>query len=290
MGAHNSKAKVDQVAVNKTITETIIKNQNEQSVNANVSQKMTIDNVDYKNCIFEINQDAEISIQSVQQFSQSMTSELLSKLKQEVDNQLTNKMKPETELLAPPQVTNTKSDIKSRVYNILENKINVENINKNILAVNAMQELDIKKVRIDKCPGYAALMIAVANNGKYSPEQIKAFADTCDSNQICSINQGMKVDIVAQQLTESIVKSITEDEKLQELGNKLENDIAPKAKGVSALTGLSAIYMFGGALCCLILIIGLYYIWNSDTTKHAINTGANVYKSTNPVAIASSKI
>jgi len=290
MGAHNSKAKVDQVAVNKTITDTIIKNQNEQSVNANVSQKMSIEGVNYKNCIFEINQDAEISIQSVQQFSQNMTSELLSKLKQEVDNQLTNKMKPQTELLAPPQVTNTKSDIKSRVYNILENTINVENINKNIIAVNAMQELDIKKLTVDKCPGHADLMIAIAANGHYTPEQIKAFSADCDSNQVCSINQGMKVDIVAQQITESIVKAITDDEKVQELGNKLENDIAPKAKGVSALTGLSAIYMFGGALCCLIIIFGLYYIWNSDTTKHAINKGANVYKSTNPAAIAASKV
>ena len=289
MGASNSKARIDQVAVNKTVMSTVLKNQNEQSVNANVSQKMTIDGVDFKNCTVEIEQTADVSVESVMQFSQSMTTELLSKLKQEVDNQLTNKMKPETELLAPPQVTNTKSDIRSRVYNILENTVNVENINKNIVAVNGLQEQDISKLKVDKCPGHNDLMIAVAASGKYNENQIKAFNEGCDRNTICKIGQKIKLDIVASQITDSIVKSITQDEKVQQLATKLENDIAPKAKGVSALTGLSAIYVFGGALIFLILAVGLYFIWNSKTTAHAINVGANVYKSTNPAAIAAGR-
>ena len=288
MGASNSKARIDQVSVNKTVMSTVVKNQNEQSVNANVSQKMSIDGVDFKNCTVEIEQTADVSVESVQQFSQAMTSELLSKLKQEVDNQLTNKMKPETEILAPPTLTATKSDIRSRVYNILENTVTVDNINKNILSVNGLQEQDINKLKVDKCPGHTDLMIAVAASGKYNENQIKAFNAGCDRNTICKIGQKIKLDIVASQITDSIVKSISEDEKVQQLATKLENDIAPVSKGASALTGLSAIYMFGGAFCILILAVALYFIWNSDTSKKALNVGANVYKSTSPTAIAAS--
>lgn len=289
MGANNSKARIDQVAVNKTVMSTIVKNQNEQSVNANVSQKMNIEGVEFKNCTLEIEQTADVSVESVMQFSQSMTSELLSKLKQEVDNQLTNKMKPETELLAPPQVTNTKSDIRSRVYNILENTINVENINKNIIAVNGLQEEFISKLKVDKCPGYQDTLAVLALNPNLKPSVISEFVKSCDKTQVCKIGQKIKLDIAASQITDSIIKSISQDEKVQQLATKLENDIAPKAKGVSALTGLSAIYTFGGALCCLIIAVALYFIWNSDTSRKALNVGANVYKSTNPAAIAAGR-
>jgi len=282
MGAHNSKARVDQVAVNKTVMSTIVKNQNEQSVNANVSQKMTLDNLDVKHCTLEIEQKADVSVQSVMQFSQAMASELLSKLKQEVDNQLTNKMKPQSELFAPPQITSTKSDIRSRVYNILENTINVENINKNIVAVNGLQEQDIKKVKIDKCPGYEDLMTAVANNGKYNSDQILAFTKTCDQSQPCKISQDIKLEIVASQITDSIVKSITDDEKVQQLGNKLENDVAPKSLGASLFTPMVGYSSLGGCICCLILAVALYFIWNSDTTKQAVVVAGNVAKSMPP--------
>jgi hypothetical protein len=278
MGAHQSKARIEQTTINKTITNVMIKNEASNEAKASALQTMSISDLDYKHCKLQISQTAAVSVKAVSEFSQDMTNELISKLKQEVDNQVDNKMKPESELLAPPQLTSTKTDLKNTIYNLLETNINVENINKNIAQVNALQEADIKKITIDACPGYQDTLMVLAANKNVSENVVDAFVRSCDPSQPCSIGQSIKIDLVAQQLTSSIVKAITDDQKVQELSAKIEHDIAPTAKGVSALTGLSAIYMFGGALCCLIVIIGLFYIWNSDTTKHAINTGANLAK------------
>jgi len=276
MGAHNSKIRVDQTVINETVMQMMVKNENIQTTNVNVFQKMNLENVSIQNCAFEITQSADVSVKAVSQFSQAMTEELISKLEQEVDNQIDNKMKPETEFLAPPQITTTKSDLKSTVKNIIKNQVTVENINKNITNVNSLQEQDIKNLRIDKCPGYQATMAIVAANTKLKDSTVAEFRKSCDTSKVCKITQDIKMDVVAEQITESIVKAITNDEKVQDLSNKLENDVAPKAVGISAFVPFMGIGCFGCCCCFLILAVALYFIWNSDTTKQAIVVGGNV--------------
>ena len=291
-GFNKSKSSMDKSIINKTIADNVFKNQNKQSANASAVQTMKLSNLDYKHCNLVIRQNANISIDVVQQISNESHDKLVADMKQKVNDHMETIMKPKSQLFSPPQISLTVSNLKSRVENVIENHLTVENINEQISQVNSYQDQDISGVKLDACPGYEDnIKFAIAGG---DPEVIRAVNESCDTSKECEISQNVRVTILAQQLTSSLVKAITEDTKVQELDTEVKQKIEPEAGGLAQLAKfLTPSLGIGSCFCCLcvlVIAIALFYIWNSDTTKHAINTGANVYKSTSPTGVAASKI
>jgi hypothetical protein len=105
-----------------------------------------------------------------------------------------------------------------------------------VSAVNSYQLEDIKNVTFDACPGYS-------ENLKYAietkdPAVIDAIRKTCDTGKDCNISQNAKLTLLAQQVTDSLIKSITEDKKIQELASSLEQTVTPESKFISKTTGI----------------------------------------------------
>jgi hypothetical protein len=83
MGGHNSKAQIDQTALNKAVQNTIVKNTAKNEATANTVQKVNIKNTKFLHCDFELSQEGSISLDVLQQFTSETTSELKAKIKQE---------------------------------------------------------------------------------------------------------------------------------------------------------------------------------------------------------------
>ena len=253
MGGHNSKAQIDQTSLNKTVTNTMMKTQTSQSASANTVQVMKISDLKYKNCNLNISQNADISVTVIQQFSSEASSQLTSDVKQEIENQIKNKMAPHAEAFSPPQVTNTVSNLKTRVSNIIENNLTVENLNQQVATVNNYQEQDIKNITFDACPGYSEnLRYAIETK---DPTVIDAVRKICDTSKDCNISQNAKLTLLAQQVTDTLIKSITEDKKVQELTAELEQKVEPKSILMSSTTGVVLIVLS----ICLVIAAYLYF-------------------------------
>ena len=236
MGGHNSKAQIDQTSLNKTVSNTMMKTQTSQTASANSVQVMKLRDLKYKNCSLNISQTADISVTVIQQFSSEAASQLTSDVKQEIANQLKNKMAPHAEAFSPPMVTNTVSNLKSRVENIIENNLTVENLNQQVLTVNNYQEEEIKNITFDACPGYSENIKYAIATGDASI--VDAVRKMCDTSKDCTISQNAKLTVLAQQVTDTLIKSITEDTKVQELTAELEQVVKPTAILMSKTTGI----------------------------------------------------
>ena len=250
MGGHNSKAQVDQIALNKTVSNTMMKTQTSQSASANSVQVMKLRDLKYKNCSLNISQNADITVTVVQQFSSEAASQLTSDVKQEIENQIKNKMAPHAEAFSPPQVTTTVSNLKSRVSNIIENNLTVENLNQQVATVNNYQEEDIKNITFDACPGYSENIKYAIASGDASI--VDAVRKMCDTTKDCTISQNAKLTLLAQQVTDTLIKSITEDKKVQELTSELEQVVTPTSVLMSPTTGIVLIVL---SIC---LVIGFF--------------------------------
>jgi len=289
-GFNSSKSSMDKQIINKTISENIFKNQNNQSASASVVQTMKLNDLDYKHCNLVIRQNAKVSIDVVQQISNDNQAQLISDLKQKVADHMETIMKPKSQLFSPPQVSITVTKLKERVENVIENHLTVENINEQISQVNSYQNEDISGVRLDACPGFE-------DNVKYAiatkdPEVIRAVNESCDTSKECEISQNVRVSILAQQLTSSLVKSITEDTKIQELDTEIKQTIEPEAGGLAQLAQyLTPAFGLGVCFCCLcvlVIAVALFYIWDSQTTREVAPLVINAAKSANPEMAAAS--
>jgi hypothetical protein len=279
-GFNKSKSSMDKKILNKTISDNMFKNQNKQSATASVTQTMKLSNLDYKHCNLVIKQDATVRIDVVQQVSNDERSQLISDLKQKVNDHMETVMKPKSQLFSPPQISTTVTNLKSRVENVIENHLTVENINEQISQVNSYQNEDISGIKLDACPGYEDnVQLAIATK---DPEVIRAVNESCDTSKDCEISQNVRVTILAQQLTSSLVKAITEDTKVQELDTELKQKIEPEAGGLAQLAQyLTPSLGIGSCFCCLcilVIAVALFYIWDSQTTRDAVVVAGNVAK------------
>ena len=270
----------------------MVKNQNTQTASANSVQTMSLNNVKMTHCKALITQDATVSINIVQQISTENHAQMIADLKQKVATHMETVMKPKSQLFSAPQVSVTVSNLKDRVENIIENKLSVDNINEQISKANNLQSQDISSLEVDACPGYDENMKYAIQGG--NTEILKIVKDSCDTSQPCEISQNVRLSIVAQQLANNVVTALTEDTKVQELDTELKNIIEPEAGGLAQVITSSGPALGIGScfccLCCLILAIALFFIWNSKTTEHAINVGANVYKTSTPQGVIANKI
>ena len=292
-GVNTSKTSVDKSVINKTISNNLFKNQNTQRAEASVVQIMRVNNVSYDHCALSIRQDATVSIDLIQQVSNENHAQMISDLKQKVAEHMETVMKPKSQLFSPPQVSVTVSKLKERVENVIENNLTVENINEQISRANKYTEADISNVKVDLCPGFE-------DNVRYAietkdPEVIRAVNESCDINAQCEISQNVRVTIVAQQLADSLTKSLTEDSKIQELDTKLKNVIEPEAGGLAQLAqfltpsfGLGSCFL---CLCLLVLVVGFFFVWDSQTTREVAPLVVNAAKTyVNPEAAAASAL
>jgi hypothetical protein len=283
-GFHQSKTSVDKTTINKSISSTLVKNESKQSAAANSLQTMSISNVKMTHCKALITQDAKVSIDILQQISTENQAQLISDLKQKVSDHMETVMKPKSQMFSPAQVSVTVSKLKDRVENVIESTLSVENINSQIANANSLQEQDIRSLEIDACPGYEELMKYAVDTK--DPNVIKEVRLACDTSQTCEISQSVRLNIVAQQLANNTVKALIEDTKIQELDTEIKNIIQPEAGGLAQFAqSISPALGVGSCslcLCCLILAVALYFIWNSDTTKQAVVVAGNVAKSMPP--------
>jgi hypothetical protein len=279
-GFNKSKSSIDKSTLNKTIADNVFKNQNKQSANASIVQTMKLNDLNYKHCNLVIRQNAKISIDVVQQISNEAHDQLIADLKQNVSDHMETIMKPKSQLFSPPQISLTVTNLKSRVENVIENHLTVENINEQISQVNSYQNEDISGVKLDACPDFEENVKAAT--ATKDPEVIRAVNESCDTSKECEISQNVRVSILAQQLTSSLVKALTEDKKIQELDTEVKQKIEPEAGGLAQLAAyLTPSLGIGSCFCCLcilVIAVALFYIWDSDTSKQAVVVAGNVAK------------
>jgi hypothetical protein len=158
--------------------------------------------------------------------------------------------------------------LRTKVENIIETNITVENLNEQIAKIDAMQTQNFEGVKVDKCPGYDKTMDILASRANVTPEMITAFAKTCDQTATCGIDQNLKVSLLSQQITENLVKAIQEDEVVQSETAVVVNDVAPKSSGLASLiSSITGAYLAGAFACCCCVFLAIMLLTMNKKPK-----------------------
>lgn len=226
MGAGNSKQSVldvDTSQLNKNMFEHITNTQTKQSTNITTIQAANISNVKNLSCDLDITQDAEIKLSIIQEFDSDSADKLRTVMNSSLDESIDKELKMESGALSLSFGDNQSSinKIKNRINNIIETKITKDYLNEQINIINSIQTLGVSNVTFDPC-GYSLYP-------EGPPEWV---VKSCDKTKKCNISQTMLVDMFVEQLSTIIIKTIKEDEQINDIVQDLEFDESMTTSGL----------------------------------------------------------
>jgi cobalamin biosynthesis Mg chelatase CobN len=269
MGGQQSKSTVLNTVVNEVTSNFIQKNMTSQSATQTIKQNVKIDGATL-NCAATIQNDAEVKATVIQKLTSDTQVQMINKVMGQLENKLKSAQKAETGFLATPEGQKAVVKVKNNISNKLKANIDIEKINKQILEINATQIVDMKNVVIDPC-GISITKTALPG-GCTVP---------------CPVGNEMKSTIIAQQITNDIVKTIQDDEATTDLVNNVTNQQSSKATGPIQEIGkavsdfmkaLSAPMVISGIVAVLLIIAMLYFLM-SPAGQKAATRATNVVKS-----------
>jgi hypothetical protein len=238
MGGNSSKSSVQQVNefFNKTTNEFVSENSNQVSATNLNTQSITASGAKFKNCIVESSQEITASTISTGKMEnksiQDLSTELQNKAKTAIDNAATQTNGFFSTAIA--NNTEAKTDLKTTVTNIIENKMKSTNIQKIFADAKNIQDQDFSHIDMECAPAY----------------RIAGQPDL-------KISQNIKSDVVAKgvadNLTEALSKVIIDNTADTSVKQSASQKNAGLDDLISALTSGWAILVFAIIMILIIL-------------------------------------
>ena len=278
MGASSSSM---METISKTVNETTIdilnKNQNDATQSAVTTQVSNISGLEIMGCRLDISQQASVTMKSMQSISASTSAELITQIASALEQKAQAAVKAESSLGSQPSNAAAVTKITQEVTNTMKANLTMENLNKIIQAVNIQQKQDIRGLKYDACNGASRMKILEMPglDDETRKAIIKGVNDCYSKSPLpdCNISQITTVNLVAEQITTSVMDMIAKNETAQKLQADLKAEASAKSGGIgdmigSILKGLLS-GLFGGmgryammvsvcccvCCCCLILLV-----------------------------------
>ena len=255
--------------LNKNVMNFINKNLTQQSTGVTSTQDMKLSNINYKNCLLNISQQADIKVITLQQASSQTALDLQALITTTLTANLEAAANVSTSFLSPASQAETATKVSNIVKNIVEKTITLETINQMINSVNSSMSMDNKDITFDQC-GYLSLYKEI---GMAPP---MSAIERCDTSKQCNISQDMKITLLSQQLVNTTVEAIINDESLVKLTNDIKASATSKNDGL--FEGIAKIFEGPGGIvsaicccvCCILLLIGVYMYFSGGSGSESI--------------------
>ena len=286
-GKERQKTKSETTVVNENIFNFLNRDENVVSAKVVSVQDMSVSGVTAY-CKFDITQKINADLKILQKFDSKQTSDLVTEIGNEIEQQIKKTAKEKKGFLALPENKKSTDETIVNIKNKIEKNITMETINKLAGEVISEQTLVTENLIIDPV-GMGVYM----SMGMAPPVEIATLA----ANTECSIDQDIQIKYVAEQLANKVVEIINNDASALKLANKLDTAeesesqgvggaVAEGAEGVGSGIGTAAegvgsgignimggaampAAISSGCLCMVLIAGGLFMM--SDAGKNAMS-------------------
>jgi hypothetical protein len=229
-GKKRQKTKSETTVVNENIFNFLNRDENVVSAKVVSVQDMSVSGVTAY-CKFDITQKINADLKILQKFDAQQTSDLVTEIGNEIEQQIKKTAKEKKGFLAIPENKKSSDETIVNIKNKIEKNITMETINKLAGEVISEQTLVTENLIIDPVG-----MGLYANLGVPPPVEIATLA----ANTECSIDQDIQIKYVAEQLTNKVVEIINTDSSALKLANKLDLDEETESQGIGGAVGEAA--------------------------------------------------
>ena len=229
-GKKRQKTKSETTVVNENIFNFLNRDENVVSAKVVSVQDMKVSDVTAY-CKFNISQKINADIKILQKFDAQQTSDLVTEIGNEIEQQIKKTAKEKKGFLSLPENKKSSDETIVNIKNKIEKNITMETINKLAGEVISEQTLVTENLIIDPVG-----MGIYANLGIPPPVEIATLA----ANTECSIDQDIQIKYVAEQLTNKVVEIINKDASALKLANKLDLAEETESQGIGGAVGEAA--------------------------------------------------
>ena len=221
-GKKSSKTKSETTVINENIFNFLNRDENVVSAKVVSVQDMSVSGVTAY-CKFDITQKINADLKILQKFDAQQTSDLVTEIGNEIEQQIKKTAKEKKGFLSLPENKKSSDETIVNIKNKIEKNITMETVNKLAGEVISEQTLVTENLILDPVG-----MGLYANMGIAPPVEISTLA----ANTECSIDQDIQIKYVAEQLTNKVVETITNDASVLQLANKLESSSESESQGI----------------------------------------------------------
>ena len=229
-GKKRQKTKSETTVVNENIFNFLNRDENVVSAKVVSVQDMSVSNVTAY-CKFNISQKINADLKILQKFDTKQTSDLVTEIGNEIEQQIKKTAKEKKGFLALPENKKSTDETIVNIKNKIEKNITMETINKLAGEVISEQTLITENLIIDPV-GMGVYM----SMGMAPPVEIATLA----ANTECSIDQDIQIKYVAEQLSNKVVEIINNDTSALKLANKLDTAEESESQGIGGAVGEAA--------------------------------------------------
>jgi len=221
-GKKSSKTKSETTVINENIFNFLNRDENVVSAKVVSVQDMSVSGVTAY-CKFDITQKINADLKILQKFDGKQTSELVSSIGNEIEQQIKKQAKEKKGFLSLPENKKSTDETIVNIKNKIQKNITMETVNKLAGEVISEQTLVTENLILDPVG-----MGLYAKFGIPPPIEIATLA----ANTECGINQDIQIKYVAEQLTNKVVETITNDASALKLANKLDLNEEIESQGI----------------------------------------------------------
>jgi hypothetical protein len=229
-GKKRQKTKSETTVVNENIFNFLNRDENVVSAKVVSVQDMSVSGVTAY-CKFNISQKINADLKILQKFDSKQTSDLVTEIGNEIEQQIKKTAKEKKGFLALPENKKSTDETIVNIKNKIEKNITMETINKLAGEVISEQTLVTENLIIDPV-GMGVYM----SMGMAPPVEIATLA----ANTECSIDQDIQIKYVAEQLSNKVVEIINNDTSALKLANKLDTAEESESQGIGGAVGEAA--------------------------------------------------
>ena len=229
-GKKRQKTKSETTVVNENIFNFLNRDENVVSAKVVSVQDMSVSGVTAY-CKFNISQKINADLKILQKFDTKQTSDLVTEIGNEIEQQIKKTAKEKKGFLALPENKKSTDETIVNIKNKIEKNITMETINKLAGEVISEQTLITENLIIDPV-GMGVYM----SMGMAPPVEIATLA----ANTECSIDQDIQIKYVAEQLSNKVVEIINNDTSALKLANKLDTAEESESQGIGWAVGEAA--------------------------------------------------
>ena len=229
-GKKRQKTKSETTVVNENIFNFLNRDENVVSAKVVSVQDMSVSNVTAY-CKFNISQKINADLKILQKFDTKQTSDLVTEIGNEIEQQIKKTAKEKKGFLALPENKKSTDETIVNIKNKIEKNITMETINKLAGEVISEQTLITENLILD--PVGAGIYFKMGTPPPFEIAELMA-------NTECSIDQDIQIKYVAEQLSNKVVEIINNDTSALKLANKLDTAEESESQGIGGAVGEAA--------------------------------------------------
>ena len=276
MGKTQSKNVLKSEIVNEVVNNIMVSNKNIVSGSVTNIQNMNINGGDFY-CNADFSQTINSEMKIVNQMDNDTRVKMLNDITTELKKKLKSTFEKKSGFGAIPAGNKLANEMETKVKNLLQNDIKLENINKTIAKMNNLQNMNIKDVKLDPC----GLGLAFKLSEKLNDRRILTDAQKlCRPLPDCKIDQNLIVRLVVESISSNIIETLSTNKSL----TKLAKDLDAKVK-ITEEGPLDQLFKFLGSaygmLIAGLVVIGVIFLFVflkivlSPAGQRSLNKAAN---------------